>query len=74
MKNPLIESVKRVWVDGEKSFLEIRPYPEAPQHSLEIATTNERSTEWFGKISLPMSPEYARALGEALIAAANEFK
>lgn len=74
MKNPLVESVKRVWVEGEKAFLEIRPYPEAPETALEIATTTEKSSEWFDKISIPMSPEYARALGEALIAAANEFK
>lgn len=74
MKNPLVESVKRVWVERERVYLEVRSYPEAPETSLEIATTTPQADQWFGKVSLPMSPEYARALGEALIAMADEFK
>ena len=74
MANSLVESLKRVWVDKERVFLEVRRYPEAPETSLEIATSTPQADQWFGKISLPMSPEYARALGEALIAMADEFK
>ncbi len=73
-RNPLVETVKRVWVDNERVFLEVRPYPEAPETSIEIATTTPQADQWFGKTSLTMSPEYARALGESLIAMADEFK
>ncbi len=69
---PVVDVVRKVWVEDEPSFLEIRPYPEAPDNALEIATTSDKSIEWFGKVSLPISKEYARALGEALIAASKE--
>ena len=70
MENP-IEVIRRVHVPNENACLEIGDYVEAP-HCVELRTVDAKSIEWFGKVSVTMQPEYAEALGNALIAAAKE--
>jgi hypothetical protein len=73
--NPNIEVVRRVYVEGERGiYLEVGPWPEVPGY-LCITADGEKNEEWFGKFTpYSMTPEFARALGEALIASANELE
>lgn len=66
-----VEVIRRVHVENEDAFLEIGDFPAAPNY-LEIRTTDTLSKIWFGVVNMSMSPEYAEALGNALIAAAKE--
>lgn len=74
MTNELIEVTRRVYVEGELGvFLEVAPWPEVPGY-LVIDAPGEKNKEWFGKqTQYSMTPKFARALGEALIASANEL-
>jgi hypothetical protein len=70
-----IEVIRRVHVDDRPGvFLAVMPWTEAPGY-LAIYAPGEKNEEWFGKIEpFCMTPEFARALGEALIASANELE
>lgn len=71
---PIITDVlRRVFVTSETAYLEIGPYPDCSD-TIELRTTDEASKEWFGKHSIIMSPEYAIALGQALIASAQDMQ
>lgn len=75
LKNPTTDVIHRVWVENENAHLEIRPFPDAPDTALEVTTSShDGSKHWFGDVSITMSPAYARELGKALIAAANEMQ
>lgn len=67
------ETVRRVYVEGESTFLSVGPWPEAPEF-LALYTEGDKNREWFGHIETSMTPAYARALGRALIAAADEME
>lgn len=74
MNSPVTDVIRRVWVENEDAHLEIRPFPDAPDTALEITTASHAgSKSWFGDICITMSPEYAKELGKALIAAADEM-
>jgi len=72
MNKPVTDVTRRVWVENESACLHIQPYPDAPDTALEIATLTNDSITYFGKVSIVMSKDYARALGEALIAASQD--
>ena len=65
-----VETIYRVHVPSEGTFLEIGDYPEAPE-ALQLRTVREEDKEWFGELSLTLSPEFAIDLGQALIAAGH---
>lgn len=73
MSNSITEVVRRVYAENERGlFLEVREWGEVPGF-LVIDAPGEKNEEWFGKqFHYAMSPTFARALGEALIASANE--
>lgn len=61
------EVIRRIWTDGH--CVEIGDY-EIP-NCLELRVP-DCSLEYFGRISLPMSPDFAEQLGAALIQGAQE--
>lgn len=71
MTNSATEVIRRVWYKEEGVCLEIGDYAEAPT-SLEVRTVDDDSKRWFGDLSLAISPEYAKQLGQALIDAAKD--
>jgi hypothetical protein len=67
-----VEVVRRVWNTDEGSVcIEVGEWPDSPDY-LELRTVSDKSIEWFGALNISMPPEFAKALGEALIAAAAE--
>jgi len=72
--NPNIEVVRRVYVEGERGvYVEVAPWSEVSGFVV-LEAPGEKNKEWFGDrlFGTSMKPEFARALGEALIAAAEE--
>lgn len=63
------ELLRRVHMD--KHFVEIGDWPDAPE-ALELRTPGKENEEYFGRISLVLTPQAAIELGEALVAAGNE--
>ena len=72
--NEQIDVIRRVYAKGEKAFLEVRPWPDAPDTAIELHSSGEVNEEYWGKFFLTLSKSDAQALGEALIAAANELR
>lgn len=60
------EVVRRVWTEG--CFIEVGDY-EVPD-LIELRTVGDKNVEWFGRLSVSMTPEFAEQLGRALMAAA----
>jgi len=74
MSKTWVETIRRVGDEGGE-FLEILPCPEAPKSFLELRTVEgEKSRGYFGNLNLHMSPDLARGIGMALIAAADEMQ
>lgn len=68
-----IDVIRRVFgPETDSNFIEVGPWADSPSDTLELRTTGE-CADWFGGINLTMSPEFARALGKALIDSANEI-
>jgi len=67
---PETQVIRRVCVESNPAYIEIRPHPDAPD-ALELHTEGAKSIEWFGAVSIAMSKEYAVELGKALIAAGS---
>lgn len=65
------EIVRRVYDDGEGVFVQVGPDGDGTG-CVSIATTDKASREWFGEFSVSFRPEIARAIGHAMIAAADE--
>lgn len=68
-----VETVRRVFAHNEEAFLEVGTWPESPD-CLELRATDSESANFFGNVSLIMSPEFARALGNVLLQSANEME
>jgi len=74
MSKTWIETTRRVG-DEDGGFIEIGTWPESPKMFLELRTVEgEKSRDYFGKMNLAMSPDLARGIGMALIAAADEMQ
>lgn len=63
------EVIRRVHTDGH--CIEVGEWPDAPDH-LELRTSGEKNVEYFGRLNLAMTPDFAMQLGRALVAAATE--
>ena len=62
-----VETLKRIYVeDGDGAFLELGECPDNPEF-LEVRSLDEKSVAWWGEFRYSMSPEYAIALGKALV-------
>lgn len=67
-----IEVIRRIYEPKERGvFLEIGDFPENPDY-LQLRTADATGVEWFGQLGFSLSPAFALALGEALIASAKE--
>lgn len=74
MSDVTTEMILRVYDDSrsaEGAYIQIGPCPDVPENLI-IHTVDETSHEWFGRIRVSASKEYMRALGKALIRAAEE--
>lgn len=65
------ETIRRVYVEGENKCLSVGPWSEVPDY-LALYAEGKENRDWFGNVNLSMTSEYARKLGQALIAAADE--
>ena len=52
--------------------LDIRPWPDAPD-CVAIMAEGGENKEWFGQVELSMDADFARQVGEAIIACADEI-
>jgi len=69
----VIDTIYRIFPDDESSgHLEVGPWTECSD-TLELRTADEHSIAWFGSVNLVMTPEFAMAVGHALITAAKEM-
>jgi hypothetical protein len=68
------ETLTRVYSDesNEGAFLQVCDFPDAPDTHIGLIATGEVSTDWYGKLFLGMTPEFAIALGEALVKAGKQ--
>jgi hypothetical protein len=63
--------IRRIQNEGGHT-LDVRPWPDGPDFVC-LMNSSDESAEWFGRIELSMEPEFARRLGRALIACADEL-
>lgn len=68
-KDVYTETVRKVYSEGNS--VEVGEWPDATDH-LELRTSGASNIGYFGQLSLTMSPAFALALGQALVAAATE--
>jgi hypothetical protein len=72
MSDPSTDVIRRVFDESGKNFVEVGPFPDDPG-CVELRTVpGEGSDEWYGKLSLSMTPRLARELGRAMIDAASD--
>lgn len=71
MKKSNVEVVRRAWEPSEGVCIEVGEFGDNPDY-LCLRTVDAKSAEWFGRLEISMSAEFALALGEALIACAKE--
>jgi hypothetical protein len=65
------EIIRRVWQGEDGVYLEVCDWPDGPEFVC-LRTNGEKNEEWFGRIEISMSPDYAAELGRALLACAKE--
>lgn len=71
MYEVITDTIRRTQ-NSEGRTIDVRPWPDAPNF-VQLVTEGEDNIKYFGEIELPMEPEFARKIGEALIACANEI-
>lgn len=70
-----VDVIRRVFVPhSEGAFIELGPWPDAPGTTIELRTTEKGGIDYFGKVNLVLPVEYAKALGEALVKAADDLR
>jgi hypothetical protein len=66
------ELIRRIYPESaDGAHFEVGPWPDAPD-CVELRTVDKKSIDYFGQINISMAPDVAKAVGEALIAAAAE--
>lgn len=65
------EVIRKVWDDEHHAYLTISPNPDDATW-IDLHSTGQE--EYWGAFSATLNPEFARALGHALIAAADGSK
>jgi hypothetical protein len=67
---PSTDVIRRVFDEEGRHFIEVGPWPDAPD-VLELRTVDgEYSAEHWGRVNVTLSPAMAAELGRALLAAA----
>lgn len=64
---------RKVFFDQEGHFLTVRPSPDFPDHNV-LLHTEPSEVDWFGDVRIDMPIGFARLLGQALIAAADDIE
>jgi hypothetical protein len=65
--------IHRVWHDNEGVAIDVGPDADA-LGLVWLRTHDAKAAEYFGKLSLTFCPDMARAIGEALVVAADEVE
>jgi hypothetical protein len=69
---PSTDVIRRVFDEGGEHFIEVGPWPDAPD-VLELRTVEGKySAEHWGPLNVTLSPAMAAELGRALLAASGE--
>lgn len=63
--------IRRVWQDQEGVAIDVGPDADG-LGLVWLRTCDDKAAEYYGKLDVTFEPEIARALGEALVAAADE--
>ena len=71
MSTAFLDVVRHIGISGDPP-LSVRICPDYLEAVL-LSTESQESKEWYGYIDLPMKPDLARNLGQALIDCANEI-
>ena len=72
MNTPSTDVIRRVFDEDGRNFIEVGPWPDAPD-VLELRTVaGQYSAEHWGRVNVTLSPAMAAELGRALLAAAGE--
>jgi hypothetical protein len=71
---PIVTDVIRRVQNKEGKCLDVRPWPEGPSFVTLTNEGDEQSQEYFGALDITLEPEFARHLGRALIACADEIE
>lgn len=70
-----LETLYRVYDDGEGVCLEVRPHPDLPDAILELhSRATAPSKEFYGELSISLVPSQARLLAKALNAVADSLE
>lgn len=70
-----LETLYRVYDDGEGVCLEVRPHPDFPEGTIEVhSNANQGSKEFYGPLSICLVPSQARLLAKALNAVADSLE
>lgn len=70
-QKPFLDTLRRIYEEGGKNFLEVAPWPEVPGFVV-LRTVGQENEDHYGRLELSMTPEFARMLAGALEHAANE--
>lgn len=68
-----VDIIRKIWHDNEGVSIEVKPDADGLD-MVRICTVDPKSAEYFGKFDFNLVPSLARAVGEAMIAAANELE
>jgi hypothetical protein len=73
MKGVYMDRVIEVGHEGDPP-LRVRPHPDDPKSSLSLCTESSQEVEHWGQLNLWLPLDLARALGKALIEAADQLE
>ena len=62
---------RRIYIDDEGVYINVGPDTDG-LGCVEISTKDKKSIEYFGEVRLTFDKQFAKMLGQALIAAASE--
>ena len=69
-----VDVLRRIWHTPSGAYLEVAPDEDGPDAFIKLRTTTKDSVGYFGKIDVTFTKQFAKVLGEALIATAAELK
>ena len=69
----VVEVHRKVYFDQEGHFLTVRPSSDFPEGNV-LLHAERSEQDWFGAVNLDLPAGFARLLGGALIAVANEVE
>ena len=73
MNYPIVTDIIHRIQNDQGKCIDVRPWPEAPS-CVALMNSNKDSQEYFGNLELAMDTKFARHIGQALIACADEIE